>query len=281
MKGREKEEAKERMKIVSWNVAGIRANLKKNCLQSFLERTDFDVVCLQETKATEDQVKIPNEIAEKYPFRFWESTQGITQRKGLSGTCIWSKVAPISRIKPPEIDLEGRVTALEFESCIIVCVYTPNSQSADSPRFKFRTEEWDDVFREYIKILDTIKPTIICGDFNVAHLDIDIYNPKKYKNAVAGFFDEERRQFTKHLGSGFVDAFRYLYPTEEKKYTYWNQVRKTCREKNIGWRLDYFLVPKSIEKQIKECSLLVEEMGSDHCPIVLEIDIENNKIDKQ
>jgi len=265
------------MRVVSWNVAGIRANLKKNCLQTFLGKTDFDLVCIQETKATEEQVKIPDEIAKKYPFRFWESTQGITQRKGLSGTCIWSKEAPINQLKPPEIDLEGRITALEFKSFIIVCVYTPNSQSSDSPRFKFRVNEWDNAFREYIKALDTIKPTIICGDFNVAYLDIDIYNSKKNKNKVAGFFDDERNQFSKHLENGFIDAFRYLYPTEIKKYTYWNQIRKTCRENNIGWRIDYFLVSKKMENQIKECNILAEEMGSDHCPIALEINIENEK----
>ena len=262
------------MRIVSWNVAGIRANLKKHCLQTFLAKNDFDIICLQETKATAEEVKIPEEISEKYPFRFWESTQGITQRKGLSGTSIWCKERPINRILPPSIDTEGRVTALEFEKFIIVCVYTPNSQCAESERFKFRVEEWDESFRNYIKLLDNIKPTIICGDLNVAHLDIDIYNPVKYKNKVAGFFDAERLQFSKHLESGFVDAFRSLHPTEGKKYTYWNQIRKTCRQNNIGWRIDYFLVSKRLEGDIKECNILSDEMGSDHCPIELCINIE-------
>ena len=261
------------MRIVSWNVAGIRANLKKNSLQTFLAMNNFDIVCLQETKANEDQVKIPEEIEKVYPYRFWESTKGITQRKGLSGTSIWCKEKPISRIEPPSIDLEGRVTAVEFEGCIVVCVYTPNSQGADSPRLKFRVEEWDEHFRVYIIQLKKRKPTIICGDFNVAHLNIDLYNSVKYKNKVAGFFDSERIQFSKHLESGFIDAFRNLHPNEENKYTYWNQIRKTCRENNKGWRIDYFLVSEELKQNIKECNILSEVFGSDHCPIEIIVDI--------
>ena len=156
-------------------------------------------------------------ISKEYPYRYWNSTQGITQRKGLSGTTIWSKESPLYKIAPPLIDLEGRVTALEFDNFIIVCVYTPNSQSIDSHRFTFRTKEWDQAFRKYIISLKNMKPTIICGDFNVAILDIDIHSPVKYKNKVAGFFDDERVQFSEHLQLGFIDAFRLLYPTLEKK----------------------------------------------------------------
>lgn len=257
------------MKIVSWNVAGIRANLKKNCLQNFLENGDFDIVCIQETKATKEQVTIPESINNMYPYRYWESTQGITQRKGLSGTCIWCKSEPLNYISAPQFDLEGRITTVEFENIFLMTVYTPNSQSADSPRYEYRINNWDGEFREYIKKLNQIKPVIVCGDFNVSHLDIDIYNSKKNKNKVAGFFDSERNEFSKHLECGFVDAFRYLYPDTIGQYTYWNQIRKTCRENNIGWRLDYFLVSKNIENQIDDCNILTNVMGSDHCPIVL------------
>lgn len=281
------------MRILSWNVAGLRAMLKKGNLQELLSNNDYDIVCLQETKAEEQQVQLPKEIIEKYPYRFWNSTLGTTQRKGLSGTTIWSKTTPINRINHPLIDKEGRITTLQFKDFIIVCVYTPNSQSLESPRYKFRTDEWDQEFRKYIIALKNIKPTIIAGDLNVAHKDMDIYNPKRCRNKIAGFLDNEREEFQKHLDAGFVDIFRQLYPTKTGAYTYWNQIRPANRINNTGWRIDYFLygedsrfacpqtpqIQKSIDSEktsklrlnFTECTLLTDVYGSDHCPLSLVI----------
>jgi len=262
------------MKILSWNVAGLRAMLKKENLENLLKTDTYDIVCLQETKAEEKQVKLSDEIKEKYPYRYWNSTQGTTQRKGLSGTTIWSRFKPLKQIPGPEIDEEGRIVALEFEKFIIVCVYTPNSQKLESPRFKFRTEQWDPEFRNYINSLEnnTKKPVIITGDLNVAHLDIDIHNPKVNKNKAPGFFDAEREQFKLHLNSGFIDIYRHLNPDKTDSYTYWNQLNPKTRQNNKGWRIDYFLIrgnpldPKII---LKDCGMLSEIYGSDHCPIYL------------
>jgi len=270
-----------KMKILSWNVAGLRAMLKKENLQDLLKTEDFDIVCLQETKAEEHQVKLPDDILEKYPYRYWHSTQGTTQRKGLSGTTIWSKMKPLNRINPPEIDEEGRVTALEFENFIIVCVYTPNSQKLDSPRFQFRINRWDPEFRKYINDLktQTQKTVIVTGDLNVAHLDIDIHNPKQNKNKAAGFFDAERVQMQEHIKSGFIDVFRHLYPDKTGAYTYWSQLNPKTRQNNKGWRLDYFLCGGNPHAPIegnpriilKDCGMLPEIYGSDHCPLYLDI----------
>ena len=282
------------MRILSWNVAGLRAMLKKENLQQLLAKDDFDIVCLQETKAEEQQVKLPPDIEAKYPFRFWNSTLGTTQRKGLSGTTIWSKTRPINRIAPPQIDEEGRITTLQFEDFIIVCVYTPNSQNIESPRFEFRTQEWDKAFRKYITTLKDIKPTIIAGDLNVAHQDIDIYNAIRNKNKAPGFYDDERSQFQEHLDSGFIDVFRHLHPKQPGAFTYWNQLRPANRQNNVGWRIDYFLsggyphTPKQTASGITgdsdingcgglgglpllECGILSEVYGSDHCPLYLEV----------
>jgi len=263
------------MKIISWNVAGIRAMLKKGNLQTLLNNNDFDIVCLQETKAEEDQVKLPDEIIKKYPYRFWHSTQGTTQRKGLSGTTIWSKIKPINRIASLKIDDEGRVTTLEFDKFIIVCVYTPNSQKLESPRFQFRTQQWDPEFRNYINSLENNakKPVIITGDLNVAHLDIDIHNPKVNKNKSAGFFDAEREQFQQHLNYGFIDIFRKIYPDKTGAYTYWSQLNPKTRQNNKGWRIDYFLIKGlnllDSKITINDCNMLPEIYGSDHCPLYL------------
>ena len=262
------------MKILSWNVAGIRAMLKKENLTNLINIDDFDIVCLQETKAEEDQVKLPQEIISKYPYRSWNSTQGTTQRKGLSGTTIWSKIKPINIINPPEIDEEGRITALEFENFIIICVYTPNSQKIDSQRFQFRTKQWDPIFRDYVNNLKIKfnKSVVITGDLNVAHLDIDIHNPKQNKNKAAGFLDDERREFSEHIKSGFIDVFRYLYPSKIGAYTYWNQLNPKTRQNNKGWRIDYFLLsgdPLNPVATVKDCGMLPEIYGSDHCPIYL------------
>ena len=226
------------MKIVSWNVAGIRAMLKKGHLDKFIAENDFDIICLQETKAEEQQVTLSEGIMTKYPHRFWHSTKGTTQRKGLSGTAIWCKEKPISRINAPEIDEEGRITTVEFENFIVVCVYTPNSQGLDMPRYKFRTQVWHKTFLNYIKMLKERKPTIICGDLNVAHNEIDIHNPERHHDC-AGFLDLERAQFQEYLTVGYVDTFRQLNPDAKEKYTYWNQINPKIRQNNSGWRIDY------------------------------------------
>jgi len=262
------------MKILSWNVAGLRAMLKKGNLENLIIGEDYDIICLQETKAEESEVKLPENIQQKYPFRFWNSTMGTTQRKGLSGTTIWCKKKPINRIKHPDIDEEGRITTLQFESFIICCVYTPNSQNIESDRFKFRTEKWDIEFRKYINSLKEIKPTIIAGDLNVAHLDIDIYNPVKNKNKVAGFYDLERNQFQQHLDCGYIDVFRCFHPDKTAAYTYWNQIRPANRKNNVGWRIDYFLYcnkETNSNNMLKSVDILKDVYGSDHCPIYIEL----------
>ncbi len=252
------------MKIISWNVAGLRAMLKRENLLYILEKEKPDIICLQETKAEESQVKLPEWIIKEYPYRFWESTKGTTQRKGLSGTTIWSKVKPLLQYNPPETDEEGRITTLEFENFNLICVYTPNSQKQNSERLNFRTTTWHNGFKAYIYAVKHLKPTIICGDFNVAHQNIDIHKPEKHKKQ-AGFLDIERSQFQEYLDLGFVDIFRIKNPTLEKKYTYWNQLNPKNRTMNSGWRIDYFICTEDIN--VNECDILDNIYGSDHCPI--------------
>jgi len=257
------------MKLLAWNVAGLRAMIKKGNLLDLLKDQQYDIVLLQETKAEEHEVKLPEELENMYPYRFWQSTKGTTQRKGLSGTAIWSKTAPLYQINPPPSDEEGRITTIEFEEFIVVSVYTPNSQKLDTERFRVRTSIWHENFKKYLEILKQRKPTIIAGDLNVAHQDIDIHSPDKHRNKYAGFLDLERIQLTEYLNIGFRDAYRELFPTIAEKYTYWNQLNPKIRENNSGWRIDYFLVTPEIK--IKECDMLSHIRGSDHCPIYLEI----------
>jgi len=257
------------MKIISWNVAGLRGILKKDHLINLIKSEDPDIICLQETKAEEKQVDLPKYIIEQYPFRFWESTKGTTQRKGLSGTCIWSKIKPIRQYNPPDTDEEGRITTVEFDNFIIMCVYTPNSQGLDSHRLTFRSIEWHKAFKEYISLLKQLKPTIICGDFNVAHKEIDIHHPKQHKKQ-AGFLDIERNQFQEYLDMGYVDKFRELNPNTEEKYTYWSQLNPKIRANNSGWRIDYFLCTEDLS--VKDCEIWNKVYGSDHCPIYLELE---------
>ena len=264
------------MKILSWNVAGIRACLKKGGLD-FLLSADYGKVCIQETKAEESQVQLSEEFKTAYPHRFWKSSGGVTQRKGLSGTAIWSKTAPIREISPPAFDTEGRITAVEFKNFNIVTVYTPNSQGPESDRFIYRVTEWDPQFRAYIVALKEAKNTIVCGDFNAVHKDVDMYNTAKYKNYAAGLLDEERREFQEHLDAGFIDAFRKTCK-EPHQYTYWDQQRPIMRKKNYGWRIDYFLVDQKRASQIKDCGIMPDQMGSDHCPIWLDF---NEKVKKK
>ena len=257
------------MKILCWNVAGIRAKLKKGYLD-FLVKAVHDVVCFQETKAEEQQVLVPENLAKIYPYRYWQSTQGITQRKGFSGTAIWSRTKPIRMIPPPTFDLEGRITAVEFPTWNLVTVYTPNSQYKDSERNQYRTEEWDKNFKEFVDLLNEKKSTIICGDFNVARDDIDVYEPEERRDVCAGFLNKERENFDTLLGWKFFDAYRMFHEGEENKFTYWDQTLPYLRRKNRGWRIDYFLIPKSLKKRILNSDIHPEIMGSDHCPITLE-----------
>ena len=257
------------MKIVSWNVAGIRACLKRGSLD-FLTDSDWDIVCFQETKAEESQVIISKEITSKYKYRFWNSTKGTTQRKGLSGTSIWSTKKPVREIQSPSFDEEGRITTIEFHNWILVTVYTPNSQTFESERHAYRVFEWDIQFREYIESLNKYKPTIICGDFNTGHKDIDVEKPREYRNRCAGFFDDERENFNTLLNCGWFDSFRHFHPDKKECYTYWNQRIPLKRKLNRGWRIDYFLVPDILSKRIKSASIFPDIIGSDHCPISIE-----------
>ena len=261
------------MKILCWNIAGIRASLKRRDFD-FLINSEYDVICIQETKATREQGEkaLSDNLKDKYSWRIWNSTKGTTQRKGFSGTCIWSRERPIKIIDPPSLDEEGRVVAMEFEKCIVVNVYTPNSQDITSERCLYRIGVWDEVFRDYFNKLNQIKPTIVCGDFNVANEHIDIWGEEERHDGktCVGFLDGERYNFKKHLELGYVDAFRYLN-SEGDNYTYWDQRMPWLRKQNKGWRIDYFLVPEKISKNIKSCKIHKDILGSDHCPITLDI----------
>ena len=260
--------------IVSWNIAGIRASIRKGDLDS-LHNIQNDIICFQETKADESQVILPKRFLEDYPHRYWSNNKGITQRKGFSGTCTLSKIKGV-QLDPPEIDLEGRVTTVEYDKFILVNVYTPNSQHPGSDRFIYRTQAWDNEFNKYINILNKRKPTIICGDMNVAHKDIDVYEPKR-KVGKSGFLPEEQTGFQKHLDCGYLDAFRCVCQ-EPNKYTYWDQRFPKLRENNKGWRIDYFMIPENLKNNLINCEILKEITGSDHCPITINIDIDTLSI---
>jgi exodeoxyribonuclease III len=258
------------MRIISWNIAGIRSKLKKGYLD-FLTKGVYDIVCFQETKAEQEQIKNITHLTEVYPYQYWNSTLGITQKKGLSGTAIWCKYEPIREIPTPDFDLEGRITGVEYKTFNIVTVYTPNSQKRGSDRFMFRVNAWDKLFREFVHTLNNQKPTIVCGDFNVAINDIDLARNKENRNRAAGCYDEERENFIKLLGNNsnpiFYDALRMFYPDTPGLYTYWNQRNKTLRERNVGWRIDYFLTPLALNPVLIGSFVLQDIIGSDHCPI--------------
>lgn len=264
------------MKIVSWNVAGLRAMIKKDNFYEFMNapQNDFDIICLQETKCEESQAILTDEIIKKYPFRYWNSSDGTTQRKGLSGTTIWSKTQPIRHIDTNDFDREGRLLVLEFDKFILVNVYVPNSQRLDCYRYRFR-EAFNKTFIEYLSHLRTIKSLIVCGDFNVAHNDIDISNPRQKRNRVPGFFDNERVAFNELLsnGLGYIDCFRHLHPNEQKS-TYWSNFLKAPRSNENGWRIDYFVTSRDLldSGAIKSCDIMMDVYGSDHCPLYLELE---------
>ena len=249
-------------KLISWNVNGIRACVQKGFLDYFKE-VDADIFCIQESKLQEGQIDLTLDGYHQY----WN----YAEKKGYSGTAIFTKEEPISvsyGINIEEHDKEGRVITLEFEDFYMITVYTPNSQQ-ELARLSYRME-WEDAFREYIKVLDEKKPVIICGDLNVAHKEIDLKNPKNNRKN-AGFTDEEREKFTTFLGSGFIDTYRYFYPDKEGIYSWWSY-RFKAREKNAGWRIDYFCVSERLKDRLKGADIHTEVLGSDHCPVELTID---------
>lgn len=252
------------MKLVSWNVNGIRACVQKGFLEFFKE-VDADIFCIQESKLQEGQIELDLEGYNQY----WN----YAKKKGYSGTAIFTKREPLEvtyGLGIEEHDQEGRVITLEFEQFYMVTVYTPNSQN-ELARLPYRME-WEEAFKEYLKKLDERKPVIVCGDLNVAHKEIDLKNPKtNQKNA--GFTIEERTKFSELLENGFTDTFRYFNPDMEEIYSWWSY-RFKAREKNAGWRIDYFLTSSSLDEQLVGGKIHTEVLGSDHCPVELEISLE-------
>ena len=251
------------MKLISWNVNGIRAAVNKGFMD-FFKDADADIFAIQETKMQEGQLEL---ILDGY-YQYWNSAE----KKGYSGTAIFTKKKPINvtyGIGIEEHDKEGRIITLEFDEFFFVNCYTPNSKR-ELERLDYR-QIWEDEIRKYLKQLDKIKPVIYCGDLNVAHKELDLKNPKTNHHS-AGFTDEERNKMTELLEAGFTDTYRYLYPDKENAYTWWSYMMK-AREKDIGWRIDYFIVSNSIKEKIKESIIHSDIMGSDHCPIQLDINI--------
>ena len=249
------------MKFISWNVNGIRACVNKG-FEEFFRQIDADIFCIQETKCQPEQIDLEFEGYTSY----WNSAE----KKGYSGTAIFTKQKPMQvqyGIGIEEHDKEGRVITLEYENFYIVNIYTPNSKR-ELVRLDYR-QIWEDEIRKYLLNLNTKKPVIMCGDLNVAHQEIDLKNPKTNRGN-AGFTDEEREKMTALLSAGFIDTYRYLYPEKEGAYSWWSYMGR-AREKNVGWRIDYFIVSESIKDKIKEATIYPEVMGSDHCPVGLEI----------
>ena len=247
------------MKLISWNVNGLRACMNKG-FQDFLAQSEADIFCVQETKMQRGQAEFDFSGYEEY----WNSAI----KKGYAGTAIFTKIKPLSvsyDMGIEEHDQEGRIITAEFADFYLVNVYTPNSQR-ELARLDYRMQ-WEDAFRSYVKMLDKKKPVIICGDLNVAHKEIDLKNHKtNHRNA--GFTDEERAKMTELLDEGFLDSFRYLYPDKEGIYTWWSYMFK-AREKNAGWRIDYFVVSKRLAEKIADSLIYTDVMGSDHCPVGL------------
>ncbi|NJK71556.1 MAG: exodeoxyribonuclease III [Thermales bacterium] len=251
-------------KIISWNVNGIRAILKKG-FEDFVRDQDPEIICIQETKASPDQLELK---LEKYPYKYWNSAE----KKGYSGTAIFSKTEPITVIYGlgvDDLDKEGRVIGLEYDNFFLVTVYTPNSKE-DLSRIPYRYDKWDPAFLKYCKNLERKKPVIFCGDLNVAHQEIDLKNDKANRGKH-GFTDEEREGFSNFVEAGLIDTFRNLHP-EEVKYTWWSYFRN-ARATNAGWRIDYFLISESLKPKLTKAFILDEVYGSDHCPVGIEIDL--------
>ena len=249
------------MKLISWNVNGIRACLKKDFLESFREM-NADIFCIQETKMQEGQA----EIDTSGYFQYFASAE----KKGYSGTAVFTKIKPISeRYDIGNDDNEGRTVTLEFEKFYLINVYTPNSQN-ELARISYR-EKWEDDFRNYVSTLNKTKPVIICGDLNVAHNEIDLKNPKSNRKN-AGFSDQERAKFTELLSAGFIDTYRFFYPDRESHYSWWSYMRQ-ARDNNAGWRIDYFVASKDLQENLVSADILNQYYGSDHCPVELNINI--------
>ena len=251
------------MRFISWNVNGLRAVMKKGCEDIFWN-LDADFFCLQETKLQAGQI----ELDLPGYAQFWN----YAEKKGYSGTAVFAKREPLSAaygIGVPEHDTEGRVITLEYENFYLVCVYTPNAQDG-LRRLEYRMD-WEDRFRGYLSGLDKTKPVIVCGDMNVAHEEIDLKNPGPNRGNP-GFSDEEREKFTALLAAGFTDTFRRLYPDTRDAYSWWSY-RASARERNVGWRIDYFLCSNRVADRIDKACICPEIMGSDHCPVGLDITI--------
>ncbi len=249
------------MRMISWNVNGLRAVVKKG-FEDIFWGLDADVFCLQETKLQAGQIELDLPGYEQY----WD----YAQKKGYAGTAVFTRVPPLSArtgIDFPEHDTEGRCVTLEFEEFWLVCVYTPNAQDG-LRRLDYRMR-WENDFRDYLLMLDKTKPVVVCGDMNVAHQEIDLKNPAANRGNP-GFSDEEREKFTQLLASGFTDTFRYLYPDKRDAYSWWS-FRANARERNVGWRIDYFLVSDRLAPCIEKAFICPEIYGSDHCPVGLEL----------
>ncbi len=247
------------MKLISWNVNGIRACVNKG-FEDFFKKIDADIFCIQETKCQKDQIELE--------FNGYKSYWNSAEKKGYSGTAVFTKKEPIKvtyGIGKEEHDKEGRIITLEFEEFYLVNNYTPNSKR-ELERLDYR-QIWEDEIRKYLLKLNKKKPVIMCGDLNVAHKEIDLKNPKTNRGN-AGFTDEERQKMTELLEAGFTDTFRYLYPDKKEAYSWWSYMGR-AREKNIGWRIDYFIVSNDLKEKIKEAEIHSEIMGSDHCPVEL------------
>lgn len=250
------------MKLISWNVNGLRAVYKKG-FEDFFKSINADIFSIQETKMQEGQFE--------FELPGYNIYMNSAVKKGYSGTAVFTKLKPINvtyGIGIEEHDQEGRVITLEFDKFFLVNVYTPNSQR-ELTRLEYRMK-WEDDFKNYLKKLEKSKPIIMCGDLNVAHNEIDLKNPKQNRKN-AGFTDEERGKMTKLLEAGFIDTYRYLYPNQENAYTWWSYMAN-AREKNIGWRIDYFIVSDILKDKIKDAPIYSNIAGSDHCPIGLEIE---------
>ncbi|EAD5867457.1 exodeoxyribonuclease III [Listeria innocua] len=251
------------MKLISWNVNGLRAAVKKGFLEYF-EEVDADIFCLQETKLQEGQIELDLPAYKDY----WN----YAVKKGYSGTAIFTKVEPLSvqyGLGVPEHDTEGRVITLEFDDFYMVTVYTPNSQ-AELKRLDYRMT-FEDAILEYVKNLDKTKPVVLCGDLNVAHEEIDLKNPKTNRKN-AGFSDEERAKFSAFLDAGFIDSFRYFYPDLTDAYSWWSY-RMNARARNTGWRIDYFVVSERLKDKLVDAKIHADVLGSDHCPVELELNL--------
>lgn len=252
------------MKLISWNVNGLRAVMKKIDINTYVQETEADILCLQETKVQDGQVSLQPEGYHAY----WN----YAVKKGYSGTAVFSKEKPLHvfyGLGIDDHDQEGRVITLEFENVFVVNCYTPNAKRG-LERIDYRLQ-WEADFKDYLQKLDRKKPVILCGDLNVAHREIDLKNPKANRKN-AGFSEQEREAFSALLNAGFTDSFRYLYPDQEGAYSWWSY-RTNAREKNIGWRLDYIIVSDRLKQRISQAAICADIMGSDHCPVEMTVDL--------